>query len=87
MMLSRGRSTLERELNGSSRPMMTHVRPGSADALRSHSSSLLIALASSPAEAVELGRWPRWLVPGLPREMAGQPSPPNRATPTEHRRV
>ncbi|MCI4364054.1 MAG: hypothetical protein L3K13_07135 [Thermoplasmata archaeon] len=84
-MLARGRSTLDRELSTGSHPTAPHLP--TAVISRGHASPLLVALASSPAEAVELGRWPRWLVPGLPREMAGQPSPPNRATPTDPRRV
>jgi hypothetical protein len=84
-MLSRGRTSLDRELSTPSRPSSSSLP--TAVVSRGHASPLLVALASSPAETVELGRWPRWLVPGLPREMAGHPSPPNRATPTDPRRV
>jgi hypothetical protein len=87
-MLSRPRQHADRDGETLSRSgAIAQLHPPTAMVAPTHSSQLLVALASPPTETVELGRWPRWLVPGLPEHMAGHPSPPHRATPTEPRRL
>lgn len=87
-MLTRPRPNSDHESDPTSRSgAVAQLRPPTTLLPSAQSSQLLVALASPPSETVEFGRWPRWLLPGLPQEMAGHPAPPHRATPTEPRRL